>query len=293
MYICFLKKYIMTQKTNDILNEAGLNWKVKMESITTESGVELDDYKAIIREDTNAPLSVRSNEYYPYQNYELIELLEKVSNKTGLELKKGGSFKDGARVYVQLKSDNLKLGNDTIEGYLTGINSFDGSTSLAFGPSNLTISCQNTFFAAFRELNTKIRHTRNMVVKIDEVCVALEGVIEEEQNIFKNIVRLSEISIGNNDIDNVIKKLFNIKKDLDLKDVEAISTVTRNKLSRFSVDLNGEIQSKGGNLWGLFSGVTKYTTHSMTKNDNTESKMFGIYGKRELEIFNSLVKEHS
>lgn len=283
----------MTQRTIELLDQTGLNWKVRTEDIVTTSGVSLDGYKAIVRDDTNTPLSVRSDEYYPYQNYELIELLDKVSGQTGLELRNGGSFKDGARVFVQLKSNNLQLGNDRIEGYLTGINSFDGSTSLAFGPSNITISCQNKFFAAFRELNTKIRHTKNMVVKVDEICRALEGVIQEEQKIFSSIVRLSEIRIGDNDVDNVIKKLFNLKKDIDLKDDEAVSTVTRNKLSRFGVDLNGELQTKGDNLWGLFSGVTKYTTHSLTRNDNTEAKMFGVYGKRELEIFNELVSEYA
>lgn len=274
----------------ELLDQTNLNWKVKTENIVTESGITLDGYKAIVREDTNTPLSVRSEDYYPYQNYELIELLEKVSNQTGLELKKGGFFKDGARVYVQLKSNNLTLGNDRIEGFLTGINSFDGSTSLAFGPSNITISCMNSFFAAFRDMQSKVRHTKNMVVKIDEICKALDGVINEERMIFDNIVKLSETRIGQNDVDSVIKKLFNIKPEIDLKDDESISTVTKNKLSRFHIDLNGELQGKGDNLWGLFSGVTKYTTHSMTKSDNTEAKMFGIYGKRELQIFNDLVE---
>jgi hypothetical protein len=54
--------------------------------------------------------------------------------------------------------------------------------------------------------------------------------------------------------------------------------------------LNGELQEKGDNLWGLFSGVTKYTTHSLSKSDNTEKKMFGVYGNREREIFNDLVE---
>lgn len=278
-----------TTRVTDLLEQTGLNWNVKMEDITTESGILLDGYKAIVREDTNTPLSVRSDEYYPFQNYELIELLDKVSNQTGLELKKGGCFKDGARVYVQLKSNNLTLGNDRIEGYLTGINSFDGSTSLAFGPSNITISCQNTFFAAFRELETRVRHTKNMVVKIDDICRSLEGVIQQERIIFDDIVKLSETRFDDVIKDRVTKSLFNIKPEVDLRNDE-IPTVTQNKLSKFYIDLNGELQSKGDNLWGLFSGVTKYTTHSISKNDNTEAKMFGIYGKRELQIFNELVE---
>lgn len=280
----------MSTRVTELLDKTGLNWNVRTEGITTESGIILDGYKAIVRDDTNVPLSVRSDEYYPYQNHELIELLDKVSGQTGLEIHGGGSFKDGARVFIQLKSNDMRLGNDKIEGYLTGINSFDGSTSLAFGPSNITISCQNKFFAAFRELQSKVRHTKNMVVRIDEICRSLENVLEEEKKVFESIKRLSETSFDSIIKDSVTKKLFNIKKDVDLNDEDAVATITRNKLSRFYVDLNGEIQGKGDNLWGLFSGITKYTTHSLTKDDNTESKMFGVYGKRELAIFNDLVE---
>jgi hypothetical protein len=124
-----------------------------------------------------------------------------------------------------------------------------------------------------------------MVMRVDEICKRLDGVLDEEKILFDKIVRLSETPFDQAIKDSVTRKLFNIDKDVDLNDMDSISGVTRNKLSRYYVDLNGELQTKGDNLWGLFSGVTKYTTHSLTKNDNTEAKMFGVYGKREKEIF--------
>ena len=280
----------MNERTVEILNTTGLNWKVKQEGLVTASGVPVDGHTALVREDNNAILSVMSDGYYPYQNHELIELLDKVSNQTGLEVVKGGEFKNGRRVYVQLKSADLRLGNDKIEGYLTGINSFDGSTSLAFGPSNITISCMNTFFAAFKQMETKIRHTKNMVIKVDEFCKTLENILDDEQQMFRNIEKLSENRFTNKIKDEVIRSLFNIKHDVDLKDDEQTSTQLKNKLSRFYIDLNGELQGKGDNLWGLFSGVTKYTTHSLSKSDNTEAKMFDVYGDREKKIFSDLVE---
>ncbi len=280
----------MSTRVTELLDATGLNWNVRTEGITTESGIILDGYKAIVRDDTNTALSVRSDEYYPFQNHELVELLDKVSGQTGLEIRSGGSFKDGARVYIQLKSNDMRLGNDKIEGYLTGINSFDGSTSLAFGPSNITISCQNKFFAAFRELQSKVRHTKNMVVRVDEICRSLENVLEEEKKVFESIKRLSETSFDSIIKESVTKKLFNIKKDVDLNNEDEVATITRNKLSRFYVDLNGEIQGKGDNLWGLFSGVTKFTTHSIKGGNSTENKIFGTFGNREREIFKSLVE---
>jgi hypothetical protein len=60
--------------------------------------------------------------------------------------------------------------------------------------------------------------------------------------------------------------------------------------------LKGELKGKGDNLWGLFSGVTKYTTHTMAVDkkgnlkDTTKQKMFGLAGNRERKIFNDLVE---
>jgi hypothetical protein len=141
----------MENQVQDLLNQTKLNWKVRTENLQTSSGIIIPDKIGIIREDDSTVLGIHSSGYVPYQNEQMMELLYKVSNKTGLEIHSGGLFNGGGKVYVQLKSDDLRLGTDRIEGYITGINSFDGSTSLSFGPSSKTISCQNTFWGAYRE----------------------------------------------------------------------------------------------------------------------------------------------
>jgi len=283
----------MTDRINEVLNQTGLNWTVREEEVQTASGIIISDKKALVRDDNNRVLSIHGKGYQPYQNHQLIELLDKVSQQVGLPIHRGGSFGDGEKVFIQLKSSDFRLGNDKLEGYITGVNSFDGSTSLAFGPSNITISCMNTFFAAFRNLETKVRHTKNMSMRIDDICRSLEYVLQEEKELFQNIQKLSDIRIGEKDQDWVSRILFDIEKDVDLNKVDSLSSVTRNKLSRFEIDLNGELQSKGDNLWGLFSGVTKWTTHSMNRGDSTkneENKMFSTYGNRERLIFNRMVE---
>jgi phage/plasmid-like protein (TIGR03299 family) len=283
----------MTQQSNriqDVLNETNLNWTVREESLTTQSGIIIPKQKAIVRDDTNEVLSIHGEGYYPYQNHQLIELLDKVSQQSGLPIHRGGLFGNGEKVFIQLKSNDMKLGNDRIEGYITGINSFDGTTSLAFGPSNITISCQNTFFGAFRSMDTKVRHTKNMVMRVEDICRGLEKVIDEESKMFDDIKILSETRMTKQNEDWVTRILFNIEKEVDMNNEKQVSSVTRNKLNRFYVDLNGELKEKGDSMWGLFSGVTKYTTHSMNKGDNSENKMFGTYGNRERHIFKQLVE---
>lgn len=289
---------ILTDRITQLLDQTNLNWTVKESPIFTnfqDSVLPIADKKALIREDNHAILGLHSEGYVPFQNYEMLELLDKVSQQTGLPIHKGGLFGNGKKVFIQLQSHEFRIQNvggvwDTISGYVTGINSFDGSTSLSFGPSTKTISCQNTFFGAYKEMGTKIRHTKNMGVKIDEVCRRIEGVLVEERNNFDNIKRMSETSFEMNTLDSVIRTMFDLDRNVDLKDTDKLSGVTRNKLSRFYIDLNGELREKGNNVWGLMSGVTKYTTHSVVKGDNSEKKMFGSTGNRERKIFSDLVE---
>jgi len=281
---------VENNRVSQFLDRTGLNWKVRTEGLQTSSGIIIPDKIGIVREDDSTILGVHSDGYVPYQNEQLMELLFKVSQQTGLDIHRGGLFGGGRKVFVQLKSNDLTLGTDRIEGYVTGINSFDGSTSLSFGPSSKTISCQNTFFGVYKDLNSKVRHTKNMELKIDDICRQIEGVVQEETNVFGSIVKMSETRFDDVIKDRVIKSLFNIDRNVDIKDVDSLSTVTQNKLSKFYIDLNGELQQKGDNIWGLFSGVTKYTTHSMGKGDNSENKMFGTYGNRERHIFKQLVE---
>jgi hypothetical protein len=278
-----------------ILEKANLNWNVRTERLVTAESNIITDNSAIIREDKNVILGVHSSSYVALQNSEMMDILDRISGKMGLPLHKGGYFGNGEKVYIQLKTEDMRLGNDQIKGYLTCVNSFDGSTSLAFGHSNLTISCQNTFFANYREMANKVRHTMNMHMRIDLLCTQIEGVLQAEQKIFKQITRMSEVKIDQKVRDLVMTKMLNLQGEERLADLTTLSTQKRNLLSALEVSVNGEILGgdghtpKGDNLWGLFSGITHYTTHNL-KGDANENKLFGRFGNREREVFADLGK---
>jgi hypothetical protein len=219
-----------------------------------------------------------------------------------LPLHKGGYFGDGEKVYIQLKTKDQRVGTDLVKGYLTCVNSFDGSTSLAFGHSNLTISCQNTFFANYREMANKVRHTQKMHERIDLICMQIEDVLRAEEKIFEQIVKMDSIAIDEPSSvllkslkakgfasvkDLALTRILNLEKEERLADLSTLSTRKKNILSDLEVNIMGEVQDKGGNLWGLFSGITKYTTHQL-KGDSNENKLFGVYGRREREVFAEL-----
>lgn len=278
----------METELKQMLQDSRLDWTVKSEGIQTNSGLIVPNKIAIVRNDTQAVLGVHSDGYSLYQNEELLELLFKISHQTGLSLHSGGYFGQGEKVWFQLKSDDLILKNDKIEGYISGINSFDGSTSLSFGNSNKTISCQNSFWLVYRSLQSKMKHSASMRDKIEVILQNIDRLVQEEKENFKKIERMSEIKMTREVKELVIRKLFDITQEERL-DSEDISTNKKNKMDRFYIDLKTELADKDETMWGLFSGVTRYTTHSMNKTDNSENKMFGRIGVKEREIWNEIV----
>ena len=89
---------VQSNRIQDVLNQTNLNWTVREESLTTQSGIIIPKQKAIVRDDTNEVLSIHGEGYYPYQNHQLIELLDKVSQQSGLPIHRGGMFGNGEKV---------------------------------------------------------------------------------------------------------------------------------------------------------------------------------------------------
>lgn len=263
-------------------------------SLLKHTGIKLENKTSIIRDDKQISLGVFADRYTPFQNDLMLKLVYQISQQSGLEIHKSGLFGNGEKVYVQLKNEEFKLpDNDRIETYFTAVNSFDGTTQFGFGSTDITISCRNTFMGAYRSIE-KMKHTQNMLNKIDKILYNLDEMRIEEQQRFDTIIKMGNVKIDSATKLLVTKLLFDIKQQdgysfNELIDNEGniISTRKQNQIITFNNDLAIETAQKGDNLWGLISGVTRFTTHSMNK-DNTENKMFGALGYREREIFNRL-----
>jgi phage/plasmid-like protein (TIGR03299 family) len=271
-----------------ILENAGLNWTATKETLQTASGI-ITDSVAIVRDDTQKILGVHKASYEIFQNQQMIDTIMQLSETANLPIHKAGLLNGGTKVFIQLKTDDLNFNygfgkGDSVKGYLTAINSFDGSTSLAFGHSTTTISCQNTFFGAYRGLASKIKHTKSMSIKVDDLLRMAEQVKAEEKINFETIKKLSEVPMTDNFVDDVLKGLFAVSLADVKADADTISTRNKNNISRFRDALQQETDYKGKTLWGLFSGVTKYTTH-MLGADKEDTKMFGSVAQKERRLF--------
>ena len=267
----------------ETIQQLGLDWQVNKVQLCTPDGTPVD-YYANQRSDNGSVLHVVSETYSVLQNEELVELCEAMAQTFDYRIHKGGALHGGRKVYVQLETDSVHgigANNDTVNRYITAINSFDGSTAVAFGSLGFTISCQNTFFAAARHEDMKrIKHTSNMHERIESAKRQIEFVREEEQTLYTKFFRMASEEAKPEHVREIVKRATDVDIFASIasnKDIH--STRKLNIAESLMASIQRETSYKGMTLWGLMSGVTHFTSHvqSAPKRDNgrIESKLTG------------------
>lgn len=272
-----------SEKVAELLDRYGLRWNVSKQELLLPNGNPTGFY-GIVREDNSKVFATCKDGYTPYQNSELAELLIRISEKTGYSIHSGGEFNGGGKVYLQLNTGNeiANLGKNgtTVKGFVTGINGHDGTTALKWGAVNFTVCCRNTFALAQKELQQSAKHTQSLHDKVEASVRQITGIADQEKSLFDQFIRLSEIPVTKEGIAKIVKNVTDV--DINLTNSEAkakFSTYALNRSAELLDSIASEMNSKGNTLWGLFSGVTHYTSHKLPvpKRDNAriESKYTG------------------
>lgn len=298
------------------LSDFRLGFSVVGEPIFLQDGTLVPKKQAIVRTDNRVTLGIFSEKYIAFQNEQMLELCQEIGNRSDLRIVGGDSFQGGRKVYLQMTTGNdLILGTDKVEGYITCLNSFDGSTPLSFGFSHKTMSCENMFYAGqvSATLKHRMRHTSNLDANVRTAVGKIERLRLQEVAIFNQIKSMNETAPTQQDVDMIFRRMLNLKEgsvllsgDGVVVNERAFDSTYDNQKDEFvteystrkynqAVDLRScivsEMQQKGNSKWGLFSGVTRYSTHEQYSNlqESTTNKMFGGAGVTERKIFSDMV----
>lgn len=285
------------KRTSELLDKFDLNWQVNKVPLITLDGGFKTPFFGTQRDDTKEVFSTCKDGYQVFQNYELANMITEVAGQFDMEVARGGHFKNGARVYLQIHTGDLKgIGenNDTVKKYMTAINSHDGSSSIAFGMSNLTVSCDNIFHKVTRQADmTKIRHSASMRENVDLLMMEFENIKEQEKKMYENFQNMAERKVTTPMINNVIATVTGVdlrKQQSEI--VDLYSTYQINNAAKLQERITEEMSYKGTTVWGLFSGVTSYTSKDMRvpnrANGRLESKYTGGALKADNRVYNLL-----
>jgi phage/plasmid-like protein (TIGR03299 family) len=287
--------------TQQILEKNGLDWNVVKKPLlytgectpSANNGLHSTDYYGIVREDTGEVFATVKEAYTPTQNHTIIETMQEIAGQNDLEIVKAVPFNEGRKVMIQMKRPNnhVVIGGQDTEQYIYAINSHDGSSSLKFGFMNKVIFCQNQFGWLNSNAISGYRHTQSIQDKVKELPAIINFTAEKEK--IAELQHFSGQSIGRDAIEEMLFSLTKIDRAMSPRELENFSTRSKNIYNDLQSCIIEETSRVGLTKWGLFNGVTKYTTHMksapLRNNGRQESIITGSAGKMNEKAYNFLL----
>jgi len=239
------------------------------------------DYYNLINTQTLEKINSVKKGYTISQTREVLEMvLMGMREFDGLEVAKFTDINGGRKTFIQLKIDGDVLiprpdgTMDTITRYVTILDSNDGSSSLSIGIADHTASCDNQFFQFYKAGLMKFRHSASIAEKIQEMPQLLELALAESLHMTEMYQKFETTKVTRTlAMHRMSTELLGhcLKDDIKGKALSNMNTLYD--------EMRDQMDDKGDNLWGLFSGVTSWTTHTKQapkrKKGRLESRMTG------------------
>jgi hypothetical protein len=283
----------MNSKVQEILVEHGLDFRIEKRQLhgLNENGEQLiTPYYGLFNSKTGICINTCKLGYHVSQNDEILDMVLKGSSKFGdkLRVTEAGSINEGCRVYFQLEiAGNDKIAGDTIKRYVTVIDSNDGSTSLSVGIGDEMMHCKNQFFKFYKSGEAKFRHTATLEQKIASIPSLIEVALGQSMQQVKTYKKFVSTKLTQELANNVILSVMGMDTLDDLKDLRSLQRKNYDSLLK-AIEIEKR-ECGGNNVWALFNGVTRFTTHYQNVpkrvNGRVESLINGTGYKKALKAF--------
>lgn len=284
----------------EILAKYGLDFQIeKLPMFVDLNGQQIGStYYGLLNTKTNEVINTVKDSYRVTQNDEILEVvLQGMKGFGELSLQFGGSLHGGRKTYYQLGIEGTsKVGDDILKNYVTVIDSNDGTSGLSVGVGNLTMSCQNQFVKFYKAGQYKGRHSASIEQMIVDLPKLIRLSLNETMKLNEFFNQLATNKVSKELAHKLVNALVGLDRTMKASEIDEASAKKRNAMHELYANIETEMNQKGQNAWGLFSGVTRWTTHTKSaptrNNGRLESYLVGTNYKTNqqgLEIVSELV----
>ena len=242
---------------------AGLDWTVESRPVFTDSGIEIPNYKANIRDIDQKVLGVVSNRYQIVQNKDAFDFTDSLIGE-GCKYETAGSLCGGKRIFLLARMPDAKILDDKFENYICFTNSHDGFSSIRAVVTPVRVVCQNTLSLALGTAKRQwsAKHVGTLNSKLEEAKYTLELANNYLDEFGKAADILAHTQATDAEVEAILDELFPVKEedsDRRRKNVQEIK-------DQFMVCmLAPDIQKFRGTAWSAVNAASDWATHTAPK----------------------------
>jgi len=243
-----------------ITNISSLNevpqFEVEKVPVYDGNQVEIPGTYSLRRMDTDQHLGIVGERYRPIQMEEMIDVLDRASQRIG-DINHVGyaTSKGGRKVLIQSRlAETINVDGDEVEPYFYTIIDNSGMGSNKTIPSTLRITCDNACHLLVTDAENKSRHAATFDVRVESMHLNIIKSIEAARNFNETMERLKSIKFTRDEMVKLTEKLVPIQEDESTKRI-----AKRDRLVELFESGTGNV---GESRWDALNAITEYETHT-------------------------------
>jgi phage/plasmid-like protein (TIGR03299 family) len=216
------------------------------------------DTFSLRRVDNHEHLGVVGKNYRPIQLEEMVDVLDRASNKVG-DIKHIGytTSRGGRKALIQSKlTKNINVDGDIIEPYFYTVVDNTGMGSNKTIPSTMRIACDNAFHLINKDssLAMSSRHASNFDERVFQMEQEIVNSINVAQRFNDTVVKLKSQRFSRDQMIKLTQSILPLEKDESTKRVHK-----REKLVELFEGGRGNV---GETKWDALNAITEFETHT-------------------------------
>lgn len=251
---------------------AGLDWKVEQKDIVTEDGINVEGFKANVRDSDDSVLGIVTDRYRVVQNIEAFAFTDELLAE-GVRYETAGALQGGRRTWMLARLPHQYIiSGDEITPYLVFMNAHDGSSSIKVAITPIRVVCQNTLNLALSgaKRSWSCIHTGDINDKMEEARDTLLYANKYMAELGKSIDRMQQIKISDRKVYEFLDELFPIGEDATNQQKKNIQRMKEDAKARY-FDAP-DLQHVGHNAYRFVNAISDFATHAKPLRERSNYK---------------------
>lgn len=248
--------------SEDALELAGLNWKVRQEPIYTDNNLLIPGYKAHVRDLDDKVLGVVTDRYKVVQNDEAFAFTDGLLGE-GVRYETAGALLDGRKVWILARMPReFIINGEQISPYLVFSNTHDGSGAIKVAVTPIRVVCNNTLNLALStaKRSWSMVHTGDVQGKMEEAKQTLFMAEKYMSRLGREFENLRKIELTDRQVMDYIKLLLPYENEDNSLHVRNINRLREDMQKRY-FDAP-DLKDVGNNAYRFVNAVSDFATHS-------------------------------
>ena len=282
---------------SQIMQQAGLDWSVEKETMTTASGVEIEGKKALVRSSDNKVLDVVGDNWNPVQNSEAFEFFSEYCLAGDMEMHTAGSLKGGQMVWAlaKVKESFDILGGDQVDSYLLFSNPHKYGKAIDVRFTPIRVVCNNTLSMSLGQNVANSVSLNHRTAFNPESVKQTMGIAHEKFAQYKETCEfLASKKFNMNSLiqyyNEIFPRTYQGKQEVNVKEY---NDLTNNAQKAFSfLETQPGAKFGEGSWWSALNSVTYLTDHKMGREADSRltSAWFGANQTRKVKAVEKAVE---